>query len=163
MTNACLEIFDRAAVRVRPLLAASQIEAHAGCWHESAVLKLQKHRWANRPPAAGPGEVGLFVSVWVDARSLKQRRAFYNIHALKLRALSGHVIQSREFAAAFRSAFAASKADWPHVSTDYGPQTLMQGWIELDTARLEEDAVDLVRRFVTLTPMIDTLLDQRMA
>lgn len=161
MTNAYLEIFDRVAARVRPLLAARQIAAHAGCWHESAVLKLQKRRWSNQPPAAGPSEVGLFFSVWVDAKGIKQRRAFYNIHALKLRSLAGHAIQSREFAAAFRSAFTPSKADWPHVSTDYGPQTLMQGWIGLDSPRFEDDVAELARRFIPLAELVDRLLDQR--
>jgi len=159
--NAYLEIFDRVAARVRPVLTAREIKAHTGCWHESAVLKLQKRRWANRAPAAGPSEVGVFFSMWIDAKALKQSRVFYNIHALKLRSLEGHAIRSREFAAAFRDAFAVSASDWPHVSTDFGPQTLMQGWIALDPMRLEGDTVDLARRFVTLAPLIDSLLDQR--
>ena len=39
----------------------------------------------------------------------------------------------------------------------------MQGWIVLDPARLENDVAALARRFVTLAPLIDTLLDQRTA
>lgn len=158
-----LEIFGRVAARVRPLLVARQIEAHVGCWHEAAVLKLQKRRWANQSPAGGPSEVGIFFSVWIDSKGLKQRRAFYNIHALKLRSLDGYAIQSREFAAAFRSAFAGSVHDWPHVFTDYGPQTLMQGWIELDSPRFEEDVAALACRFIPLAELIDDLLDQRTA
>jgi hypothetical protein len=156
-----LKIFDRVAVGVRPQLAARQIEAHVGCWHESAVLKLQKKRWANQPPAAGSSDAGIFFSVWIDSKGLKQRRALYNLHALKLRSLDGYSIQSREFAAAFRSAFAQSVSDWPHVSTDYGPQTLMQGWIELDSARFEDDVAELVCRFIPLAELVDKLLDQR--
>ncbi len=159
--NSYLEMFARVAARVRPLLVARQIEAHVGCWHESAVLKLQKRRWANQPPVAGPSEIGIFFSVWVDATGLKQRRAFYNLHALKLRSLEGYSIQSREFAAAFRSAAAESIRDWPHVSTDYGPQTLMQGWIELDSPRVEDEVAELVRRFIPLAERVDKLLDQR--
>lgn len=161
--DARLDIFERAGARVRPLLADRQIEAHVGCWHESAVLKLQKRRWTNQPPLGAPSDAGVFFSVWIDAKGLKQGRAFYNIHALKLRSLEGHSIQSRDFAAAFRSAFSASASEWPNVSTDYGPQTLMQGWIALDPARLENDVAVLARRFVTLAPLIDTLLDQRVA
>ena len=161
MMNAHLEIFDRVVVRMQPLLSAGQIEAHVGWWHESAVLKLQKRQWTNQPPLPGPSEAGVFFSVWVDAKGLKQGRAFYNIHALKLRSLEGHAIQSRDFASAFRAGFTASASEWPNVSTDYGPQTLMQGWIELDAVRLESDVAALVRRFVALAPLIDTLLDQR--
>ena len=117
--NAHLEIFDRVAVRMRPLLADRQIEAQVGCWHESAVLKLQKCRWTNQPPMPGSGDAGIFFSVWVDAKGLKQECAFYNIHALKLRSLAGHSIRSREFAAAFRSAFAVSAPEWTNVATDY--------------------------------------------
>lgn len=159
--NSYLEMFDRVAVGVGPVLAARQIEAHVGCWHESAVLKLQKRRWANQPPVAGPSEVGIFFSVWVDAKGLKQQRAFYNLHALKLRSLDGYSIRSREFAAAFRSAAGEAVRDWPHVSMDYGPQTLMQGWIELDSPRFEDDIADLVRRFIPLAELVDKLLDQR--
>jgi len=159
--NSYLEIFGRVAAQVRPVLAARQIETHVGCWHEAAVLKLQKRRWANQPPAAGPSESGIFFSVWVDAKGLKQRRAFYNIHALKLRSLDGCAIQSREFAAAFRAAFAGSARNWPQVSTDYGPQTLMEGWIELDSPRFEDDVAELTRRFLPLAELLDALLDQR--
>jgi len=159
--NSYLEMFVRVAAGVRPVLAARQIETHAGCWHEATVLKLQKRRWANQSPAAGPSEVGIFFSVWIDAKGLKQRRAFYNIHALKLRSLAGYAIQSREFAAAFRSAFATAACDWPQVSTDYGPQTLMEGWIELDSRRFEDEVAELTRRFLPLAELLDELLDQR--
>ncbi len=159
--NTYLKIFDRVAARVRPLLVAPQIEVHVGCWHEAAVIKLQKRRWANQSPVAAPSDVGIFFSVWVDAKGLKQQRAFYNLHALKLRSLDGYSIQSREFAAAFRSAAAESIRDWPHVSTDYGPQTLMQGWIELDSPRFEDDIADLARRVIPLAELVDKLLDQR--
>jgi hypothetical protein len=156
-----LEIFDQVGARVRPLLDVGRIEAHVDCWHEAAVFKLQKRRWANQSPAAGPSEVGIFFSVWVDATGLRQSRAFYNIHALKLRSLECYSIQSREFATVFRLAFAESARDWPHVSTDYGPQTLMQGWIELDSSRMAADVAELVRRFIPLAELIDQLLDQR--
>lgn len=157
-----LEIFNRSAAAARPLLASRQIETHVGCWHESAVLKLQKPRWTPTAPSAASTDTGIFFSIWVEAKSLKKKQAFYNIHALKLRSLDGFSIQSREFAAAFRSAFAASARNWPHVSTDHGPQTLMEGWIDLDLARLESDVTHLVCNFIPLAALIDTLLDQRM-
>ena len=155
--------FERAAGRTRALLEARQIQAVAGCWHESAVLKLQKRRWSNTAPAAGPGESGLFFSVWANDEGLRQKRVFYNIHALKLRALSGYSLQSREFAAAFRAAFEAEIPGWPHCTVDFGPQTLMQGWIAWEPARLEDEVEALVKRFVPLAELLDRLLDARTA
>ena len=159
--NAYLDVFSQAAARTKPLLDANHLEAHVGCWHESAVLKLQKRRWTSTAPAAAPSEAGIFFSVWIDAKGLKQGRAFYNIHALKLRSLDGYNLQSREFASAFRSAFAASANDWPHVSTDHGPQTLMEGWIDLHMGKIETDITVLIRSFLPLADLIDYLLDQR--
>ncbi|MDF3057010.1 MAG: hypothetical protein K0R17_1225 [Rariglobus sp.] len=156
-----LDSFTRAATHSRPALAAQQIEAHVGRWHESAVLKLQKRRWTSVGPAPAPSEAGLFFSVWINEKSLRQQRVCYNIHALKLRSLAGFSIQSREFAAAFRAAFASSSGDWSHVSTDYGPQTLMEGWIDLDAEKTEADVAVLIRRFIPLADLIDRLLDQR--
>ena len=157
--NIYLEIFNRAAARTKALLDGSKIQARVGYWEESAVLKLQKRSWKNLTSDTGQNDAEIFFSVWVEEKGLEQNRAFYNIHALKLRALEGHEIQSREFADAFRTAFAAAPSDWPHVSIDYGPQTLMQGWIDLEN--LENDAAVLVSRFIPLAELIDSLLDER--
>lgn len=154
-----LDIFARAAARARVVLAPHKIETHIGQWHKSAVLKLQKPRWTPLAPAAVASEAGLFFSVWIDEPGLARERAHYNVHALRLRSLD-YSIRSREFASAFRAALAGISRDWPHLSTDRGPQTLMQGWIELDIARLEQDVVDLIHRFLPLADLIDTLLDQ---
>ena len=137
--HTCLEVFGRCAAQAHPLLASKQIEAHVGRWHDSAVLKLQKCHWTPAVPAAASADAGIFFSIWVEDKSLKKNQVFYNLHALKLRSFDRHSIQSREFAAAFRTAFARFAHDWPRVSVDYGPQTLMQGWIDLDLARLETD------------------------
>jgi len=153
--------FEQAAARTRALAGARQLEVLVGCWHEALVLKLQKRAWSNATPEAGPAEAGIFFSVWIDDGGLRQKRVFYNIHALKLRALSAYALQSREFAAAFRSAFAGAERDWPHCSTDFGPQTLMQGWIDWVPARLEEDVAELVKRFLPLADLIDRLLVDR--
>jgi hypothetical protein len=161
--NSYLEIFTRAAATARPLLVAHDLTAHVGCWHDSAVLKVQKSRWTNASALNEPADAGIFFSIWIEAESLKKKQAFYNIHALELRALEGFLIQSRDFAAAFRAAFADSAHKWPHVSTDYGPQTLMQGWIALDLPRFETDIALLIERFLPLTTVIDGLLDSRTA
>jgi hypothetical protein len=55
---------------------------------------------------------------------------------------------------------------WPNVSVDYGPLTLMQGWIEAapDRAKediLEQDILALIERFRMVIPLIDRLLQAR--
>jgi hypothetical protein len=115
-----------------------------GFYKESFVLKLQKASWTNDSMDRLPNESGLFFSIWINQDSATRVRANYNIHALKLRQLKGYSITSREFAEAFREGFKAKRGDWPNVSVDYGPQTLMQGWTEFDPARSERDALLLV-------------------
>ncbi len=156
-----LDIFCRVARRLRPELKPHQLKPHAGSWIDSAALKVQKPSWTAATTPSGAGEAGIFFSAWIEPKGLKRKQVFYNIHALNLRSFSGHTLQSREFAAAFRTKFTRVSKDWPNVSVDYGPQTLMQGWIPLDEACLEKDAADLVRQFIPLSNMIDTLLAQR--
>lgn len=156
-----LKAFRRIASRVRPSLEKEQIEVHVGSWLGSAAVKLQKPRWSGEKPVAAPATTGIFFSVWIEEKSLKKNRVFYNVHALRLRNLGGYTIQSREFAGAFRTKFAPTSGGWPNVSVDYGPQTLMQGWIELNPAHLENDVVALVCRFVPLASTIDALLEER--
>lgn len=156
-----LEIFERVAGRVRPALKKHQLEVLVGSWLGSSVLKVRKLRWSDDQRGSGPTHAGIFFSVWVEEKGLKQNRALYNIHALRLRSLSAYALQSREFAAAFRARFASQQTRWPHVSIEHGPQTLMQGWIALDEDRLEEEAVKLVQLFIPLSDTIDDLLDHR--
>jgi hypothetical protein len=62
---------------------------------------------------------------------------------------------------------------WPNVSVDYGPLTLMQGWIEVAPDRAEQDVLEqdileeeileqdilaLMERFRLVSPLIDRLL-----
>jgi hypothetical protein len=88
-------------------------------------------------------------------------RVNYNIHALKLRDLKGYSIKSRDFAFDFRSAFASVRSALPNVSVDYGPLTLMEGWIEADSVHFEKDVLDLMGGFQSLSPLIDRLLEWR--
>jgi hypothetical protein len=154
-----LAAFARATVRVRRPLEHHGLETRVGRWLDSDVLKLIKPRWL-APAAQG---CGISLSLWIDADALRLGRLNYNIHALKLRDLPGHRLQSREFAAAFRAAFKASHSPstWPNLSLDHGPQTLLQGWIKLVPARLELDAAALIERLASLAPLIDTLLAER--
>jgi hypothetical protein len=132
-----------------------------GSFRECVVLKLQKASWTTDSMEQLENESGIFFSIWVDDKAATEGRAHYNIHALKLRHLHGHSIQSREFAAAFRKGFAAVQREWPNVSVDYGPLTLMQGWIELVPARFARDGSQLMNQFVELSPWIDRLLAER--
>jgi hypothetical protein len=132
-----------------------------GFYKDCFVLKLQKASWTNDPMDRVQNKSGIFFSIWIDEVLAVENRANYNIHALKLRQLEGYSITSRDFANAFRKGFAATRDTWPNVSVDYGPLTLMQGWIKLDSNRLEKDILDLMERFQDLSPLIDRLLESR--
>ncbi len=90
-----------------------------------------------------------------------ENRAKYNIHALKLRQLEDYSITSRDFANDFRKGFASTTNTWPNVSVDYGPLTLMEGWIKVDSNGLEKDILVIMERFKNLSPLIDRLLESR--
>ena len=106
-------------------------------------------------------ETGIFFSIWIDKKTASMNRANYNIHAFKLRKLAGYAITSRDFANDFRSRFASARSAWPNMSIDYGPLTLMQGWIETELNTFEADALALIKKFEHLAPQIDRLLELR--
>jgi hypothetical protein len=132
-----------------------QLRCETGEWLKSSVLKLQKPNWTD-----GAGHEAFF-SVWLDAEDLEKGRFHYNIHALKLRLLSGHAIAAGEFASAFRERFARAGGHWPNVGTDYGPQTLMQGWLPYDVRTFRKDVIGLVNSFVAIHGIIDEMLEER--
>jgi hypothetical protein len=47
------------------------------------------------------------------------------------------------------------------VSVDYGPLTLMEGWIKSDSVILEKEMLELMDGFQSLSPLIDRLLESR--
>ncbi len=49
---------------------------------------------------------------------------------------------------AFGERFAKAGGHWPNVKTDYGPQTLMQGWLPYDAKTFRKDVLGLVDGFV---------------
>ena len=132
-----------------------------GFYKACSVLKLQKQSWTTDPMDRVDNTSGIFFSVWTNEASTRQNRANYNIHALKLRELKGYSIASRDFADDFRNGFASMRNTWPNVRVDYGPLTLMQGWVEVDLNSFEKDIQALVERFEDLSPLIDRLLESR--
>jgi hypothetical protein len=104
---------------------------------------------------------GIFYSAWVTSDGAAQGRAEYNIHSLKLRQLRGYRLTSIDFCKRFRAEFEESKSAWPNVRTDYGPLTLMQGWIAIDGSFASE-VLKLMNRFGReAAPIIDELVKQR--
>jgi DNA-binding MarR family transcriptional regulator len=132
-----------------------------GFYNDCSVLKLQKASWTNDPMDRVQNKSGIFFSIWMNEASTRKNRASYNIHALKLRQLKGYSITSRDFANDFRNGFESMRDTWPNVSVDYGPLTLMEGWIEIDSNGLGKDILVLMERFKHLSPLIDRLLESR--
>ena len=132
-----------------------------GFYHGCPVLYFQRASWTNDRMDQLKNETGIFFSIWMDEKTASKNRAHYNIHALKLRKLAGYKIASRDFANDFRSRFVSARSTWPNVSVDYGPLTLMQGWIETELNTFEADALVLIEKFEHLAPQIDRLLELR--
>ena len=132
-----------------------------GFYKDCCVLKLQRASWTNDPMDQVQNETGIFFSVWANAELLWTNRIIYDIHALKLRQLKGYAITSREFATDFRERFECTRGDWPNVRVDYGPVTLMKGWIGSELDLPGNDILVLMERFGRLSPLIDSLLESR--
>ncbi len=127
---------------------------------ESVVLKVYKPEWSGTPQSPLNAEGRIFFSVWVNDKTIREEKIFYNIHALKLRMLKAYKISSRDFAQNFRKEFSIHQSEWPNVSVDYGPLTLLEGWTELNKDTIEQNIHELVQKFLKISPVIDNLLDQ---
>ncbi|PYF75147.1 hypothetical protein [Pedobacter nutrimenti] len=161
-TSIYLDKFEALAGQLtRELPGQGQLQCKAGMWLNSAVLKIQRTSWLNPSAGVKPFEESIFFSLWISEASLKENRLYYNIHALKLRELSAYVIKSREFAEAFRKAFKAFEKRWPNVRTDFGPLTLMEGWIKIPEKTFEKDVLALARQFLDIEFIINGLLEER--
>lgn len=125
---------------------------------EAAALKLFRPHW--RQEETDGKSTGVFFSVWVDEDCLKKRMLHYNLHALRLRLrrLSGHVLESRKFAETFRASFGPRSSSWPHVKMAFGPQTLFQGHLKCRPERLDDAAFALARKFHALAALVDAQL-----
>ncbi len=151
--------FENAARQLsQEQLNAKQVLAATGVVLNSVYLKLYKKSWATPLHDPLTAESRIFFSVWVNDATASEQKIFYNIHALKMRLLKGYRIQSRKFADLFRSHFKKFEKNWPNVSTNFGPLTLMEGWIKLDTATIENDIVRLANNFLTIEHLVDNTL-----
>ena len=133
-----------------------QLHCETGRRLDCATLKLQKGHWGDHGM-----EQGIFFSVWLGNQDVLKNRFNYNIHALKLGLQKCCGVKPVAFARAFRSRF--NPTGWPNVGADYGPQTLMQGWLPLDLRTFEHDVVGLIDRFASMHHLIDDLLGHRKA
>ncbi|SEG20915.1 hypothetical protein SAMN05421847_1742 [Halpernia humi] len=125
---------------------------------DSLVLKLYKKAWANDFENPISSESRIFFSVWISDATLKEQKILYNIHALKLRKLNGFKIESRKFADLFRAKFKVFKPQWENVSVDFGPLTLMQGWVNFNSESLENDVLKLANQFFEIEHLIEETL-----
>lgn len=127
---------------------------------DSVALKVYKPEWSSEliSPLDAVGRI--FFSIWINDKTIQEGRVYYNIHALKLREFKKHRLSSRKFAQDFRDKFKKYQKDWPNVNVEYGPLTLMQGWIDLKTETIQENISELVNIFFRISPIIDTVLEQ---
>ncbi|NHN25017.1 hypothetical protein FIA58_004930 [Flavobacterium jejuense] len=154
-----IEKFQKAANQLdKKKRTAKQLQMHVGVTLNSVVLKLYKKEWTNDEIDPVNATTRIFFAVWVNEESIKKNKIFYNIHALKLRKLSGYAIESKKFATSFRNEFKKQEVNWQNVSTNFGPLTLMEGWIKLDNDKAQEDIVALANNFMSIAYLIDKTL-----
>ena len=159
-----LKAFRQIATALKNDLRSEDLLAAAVTYGESFVLKIYKSSWSNifTNPLTDPltAETRIFFSIWVNEQAGIEQKLFYNIHALKLRHLRGYKIESRKFAAQFREYFKLVKYEWPNVSVDFGPLTLMEGWVIPDPEGFQQQVTDLAKKFIKIAPLIDQTLAQ---
>lgn len=135
---------------------SKQIEMAVGEYYNCPFIKLFKREWANPSANILYSPSRIFFSIWIDMDN--DAKLCYNIHALKLRELKGYKIESRKFANLFRAAFKPFEKDWPNVSTEFGPLTLMEGHIILNQDNFNATAYQLAINFLNIAHIIDDTL-----
>jgi len=154
-----LDIFQRAADNLdKRQLQKKQIKVAVGEVLSSVFLKLYKNSWTNQFQSPLTAATRIFFSIWVNNSTLGKQKLFYNIHALKLRHLEGYSIQSRKFADSFRKRFKDHEHNWQNISVNFGPLTLMEGWLKIDRENLQSDIVKLANNFIEMEHLIDNTL-----
>ncbi|MDQ0593556.1 hypothetical protein QFZ37_001925 [Chryseobacterium ginsenosidimutans] len=126
---------------------------------ESIALKIYKPEWSNDFKSPLSSKSRIFFSVWINDKAIKEGKIYYNIHALKLRELKGYKIESRDFAEKFRTKFIDYQKEWKNVNINFGPLTLMEGWIDLNLDTIHDDLLDLIEEFLKISFLIDDTLD----
>lgn len=154
-----LEQFEKAAKAFDKKIPDKKgIEIQTGIWLDSVVMRLQKKHWANNPYEKPHSGSAIFMGIWIDKNAIESHKIRYNIHALRLRQLNGYKLQSRAFAASFRVKFKKYEYKWKNVSTDFAPQTLMQGWIPFNKKNLQKDILELAINFLEIEYLIEQTL-----
>jgi hypothetical protein len=159
-TSFYLDKFRKAAGQLdRKLFAKKKDEAAVVMYGENCVvLKLYKRSWANQLQDPLTSTSRIFFSVWISDSTIEEQKILYNIHALKLRQLKGYSIQSRKFADSFRNSFKDFEYKWKNVSVNFGPLTLMQGWLKLDLENFQDEILKLANNFLEIEHLVDDTL-----
>ncbi|MEO8515241.1 MAG: hypothetical protein ABI426_00780 [Flavobacterium sp.] len=154
-----LNTFEKSAKKLdKTALNSKQLEVSTGIVLDSVFLKLYKQEWTNDSNDPLNAEARIFFSVWINDKTIKENKLFYNIHAFKLRKLKGYNISSREFADSFRNEFKKHQDNWENASVKFGPLTLMEGWVTFDEENLENDITKLANNFIAIESLIDNTL-----
>lgn len=160
-TSFYLENFQKIANKLdQKLLSEKSIEVSVGIYSDSVFIKLYKKSWASNPQEALTAESRIFFSIWIDDATIEKHKIMYNIHALKLRKLKSYSIQSRKFAELFREDFKSHENNWPNVSVNHGPLTLMEGWIKLELENFQEEVLKLANDFLEIEHLVDRTLNR---
>ena len=130
-------------------MARKQLEIATGLYGDSVFLKLYKQSWASPSEDPLTAKSRIFFSIWISDSDIAEKKLRYNIHALKLRQLKGYSIASRKFAESFRGDFSEFEPQWPNVSVNYGPLTLMQGWIAFNPEQYRKISWRLLTTFLS--------------
>ncbi|WP_259070329.1 hypothetical protein HDF24_14705 [Mucilaginibacter sp. X4EP1] len=158
-TTYYLEQFQNAADQLdKTFLASKQLEVAVVLYGDSVCLKLYKKSWATTGQDPITAQTRIFFSIWTNELAWQEQKLLYNIHAFKLRNLKGYSIESRKFADNFRHQFKDLEHKWPNVSTNFGPLTLMQGWIKTDLEQPGNEIICLSNNFFEIEPLIENTL-----
>ena len=154
-----INLFQKLPIQIdKKVLSKKKLKIAIGEVLNSIFLKLYKISWTNSAENPLTAETRIFFSIWVNEITLQEKKIYYNIHALKLRKLNGYNIESRKFANSFREKFKNYSHKWENVKTDFGPLTLMEGWVELENDKVEEKILQLANNFLEIENLIDTTL-----
>jgi len=154
-----LKIFNKVVTQLnQDRLSTMQLEVAVVEVLNCVCLKIYKKAWGSPDEDPLLAKTRIFFSIWMSDESDNQQKLLYNIHAFKLRHLPGYAIESRKFANLFRIDFKAFEQQWPNVSVNYGPLTLMEGWVNFDDKNIAQQIVELANNFLTIAPLLDDTL-----